>query len=167
MDATIKEVKDIYAGFHQHVQNVIGASVRITKWPLLVRDPLPLWSSGRVVLLGDACHPMKPYMGQGAGMAFEDAAMLLRCMLARMDDYTAAFKLYENNRHQRTSTVQKISSENNWLKYGGDPAWCFGYNAVTVPLQALSQAEDDRQRSPPDQKAGISQLNAHPTHDLC
>lgn len=148
VDATIKEVKDVYAGFHDEVQRVIDASVHITKWPLLVRDPLPLWSSGRLVLLGDACHPMKPYMGQGAGMAFEDAAVLLRCLRAKRGDYTAAFELYENNRHERTSKVQKISSENRWLKYEDDPTWCFGYDAVTVPLHPISQTQNDQQRSP-------------------
>ena len=46
-------------------------SSEITKWSLLERDPLPLWSRGRLVLLGDACHPMKPHMAQGAAMALE------------------------------------------------------------------------------------------------
>lgn len=135
VDVTIKEVKDLYAGFHEEVMRVIDASVHISKWPFLTRDPLPLWSSGRIVLLGDACHPMKPHMGQGAGMAFEDAAILVRCMQTMKDDYVAAFKLYEANRHARTSKVQKISNDNTWLKYDEDPTWCFGYNAVTVPLE--------------------------------
>jgi 6-hydroxynicotinate 3-monooxygenase len=138
VDVTIKEVKDHYAGFHDEVMRVIDASIHISKWPFLVRDPLPLWSSGRIVLLGDACHPMKPHMGQGAGMAFEDAAVLVRCMQAMKDDYASAFKLYEANRHARTSKVQKISNDNTWLKYEEDPTWCFGYNALTVPLQPVS-----------------------------
>lgn len=137
-DVTIKEVKDHYAGFHEEVQRVIDASIHISKWPFLVRDPLPLWSSGRIVLLGDACHPMKPHMGQGAGMAFEDAAVLMRCVLAEKDDYAAAFKLYEANRHERCSKVQKISNENTWLRYDEDPSWCFGYNALHVPLLPVS-----------------------------
>jgi 6-hydroxynicotinate 3-monooxygenase len=135
VDVTIKEVRDHYAGFHEEVMRVIEASVHISKWPFLVRDPLPLWSSGRIVLLGDACHPMRPHMGQGAGMAFEDAAVLVRCMQQMKDDYPAAFKLYESNRHARTSKVQKISNDNTFLKYEEDPTWCFGYNAMTVPLQ--------------------------------
>ncbi len=140
VDVTIQEVKDHYAGFHDEVQRVIDASTHISKWPLLIRDPLPLWSSGRIVLLGDACHPMKPHMGQGAGMAFEDAAILVRCMQAKGDDFAAAFKLYEANRHERASKVQRISNANTFLKYEEDPSWCFGYNAITVPLQALGQS---------------------------
>ena len=140
VDVTIKEVKDHYAGFHNEVQRVIDASIHISKWPFLVREPLPLWSSGRIVLLGDACHPMKPHMGQGAGMAFEDAAVLVRCMEAMKDDYPAAFKLYEANRHARTAKVQQISNDNTWLKYEEDPTWCFAYNALTVPLHPASDS---------------------------
>jgi len=140
VDVTIKEVKDHYAGFHDEVQRVIDASTHISKWPLLVRDPMPLWSEGRVVLLGDACHPMKPHMGQGAGMAFEDAAILARCMEAMGDDYPAAFKLYQHTRHERASKVQQISNANTFLKYEEDPTWCFGYNATTAPLKALEQS---------------------------
>jgi len=139
VDVTIKEVKDHYAGFHEEVQRVIDASVQISKWPLLIRDPLPLWSSGRVVLLGDACHPMKPHMGQGAGMAFEDAAVLVRCMQTMPDDFAAAFKVYEATRHERASKVQRVSNANTFLKFEEDPTWCFGYNAITAPLQAASE----------------------------
>ncbi len=64
------------------------------------RDPLPLRSHGRLVLLGDACHPMKPHMAQGAGIALEDAAMLARCLTQTgITDYGDAFALYEANRH--------------------------------------------------------------------
>ena len=111
IDVTIKEVKDHYAGFHEEVQRVIDASVHISKWPLLVRDPLPLWSSGRIVLLGDACHPMKPHMGQGAGMAFEDAAVLVRCMQDKSGDWSGAFELYEANRHERTSRSRESPTQ--------------------------------------------------------
>src|SRR5437762_10414038 len=56
------------------------------KWALLERDPLPRWSEGRVVLLGDACHPMTPYMAQGAAAALEDAAVLARCLEQRSEE---------------------------------------------------------------------------------
>ena len=50
------------------------------KRPLVDRDPLERWVDGNVALLGDACHPMTPYMAQGAAMAIEDAAILSRCL---------------------------------------------------------------------------------------
>ena len=62
------------------------------KWAILEREPLPRWSDGRVVLLGDACHPMTPYMAQGAATSIEDAAVLARCLDAvDGDDIEGAF----------------------------------------------------------------------------
>jgi 6-hydroxynicotinate 3-monooxygenase len=134
VDAEIDEILACYDGFHPEVMNIIKACPAATKWPLLGREPLPLWSRDRIVLLGDACHPMKPHMGQGAGMAIEDAAVLARCIDA-IDDHKGAFQLYESNRIDRTSRVQQVSYENTWMKTPTDPTWVFGYNALNVPLK--------------------------------
>jgi 6-hydroxynicotinate 3-monooxygenase len=138
MDVDMSEIKTCYEGFHEIVQRVIDACPKASKWPLLTRKPLPLWSRGRIVLLGDACHPMKPHMGQGAGMAIEDAVVLVRCIAEGAGDYASAFELYKMNRIDRTSRVQHISNINIWMRYPTDPTWCFGYDAMTVPLVSAS-----------------------------
>jgi 6-hydroxynicotinate 3-monooxygenase len=97
--------------------------------------PIDTWSKGRLVLLGDACHAMMPYMASGAAMAMEDAAVLARC-LAQLADHAAAFALYQTSRMPRVGKVQRISAQNSFLRYPTDPAWVFGYDAVTVPLGA-------------------------------
>jgi 6-hydroxynicotinate 3-monooxygenase len=128
-------MKEAFAGWHPDIQHLIDVSPSISKWPLLERDPLPLWSRGRMVLLGDACHPMKPHMAQGAAMAIEDAAMLTRCLdEVGVSDYTNAFALYEANRSTRASKVQLVSHNNTWLRTNEDPAWCFGYDVYEIPL---------------------------------
>lgn len=130
-----QEMREAFAGWHPTVQSLIEHTVEVTKWSLLERDPLPLWSRGRLVLLGDACHPMKPHMAQGAAMAIEDAAMLVRCLDAvGVDQHEQAFALYEANRAERASKVQRISHDNTWLRTNEDPAWCFGYDVFNVPL---------------------------------
>jgi 6-hydroxynicotinate 3-monooxygenase len=136
IDADMDELRAAFAGFHPEVQTLIDlAEARdCTKWPLFERDPLPLWSRGRIVLLGDACHPMKPHMGQGAAIAIEDAAVLVRCLEHFKDDYAAAFKLYENSRKDRASLVQKHSRENKWMRDPMDPSWVFDYDALTDRL---------------------------------
>ena len=139
VNVEMAEIKKHYEGFHESVQRVIDACPKASKWPLLVRKPLPLWSRGRIVLLGDACHPMKPHMGQGAGMAIEDAAVLVRCIDAAEGDYAGAFQLYMANRIGRTSKVQDISQKNIWMRYPTDPTWCYGYDALTVPLVSAAQ----------------------------
>ena len=76
----LRVLREAYAGFHPEVRAVMQACPEVHKWELMERDPLPRWCEGRVTLLGDACHPMTPYMAQGAASALEDAAMLSRCL---------------------------------------------------------------------------------------
>jgi 6-hydroxynicotinate 3-monooxygenase len=73
-------LRKAYAGFHPNVLAVLADCPEVHKWALVERDPLPRWGAGRVVLLGDACHPMTPHMAQGAATAVEDAAELSRCL---------------------------------------------------------------------------------------
>ena len=132
----VKELCAAYEGFHPEVQMVLNACPDCHKWAILERDPLPHWSQGRVVLIGDACHPMTPYMAQGAATSIEDAAVLARCV-AYYDnqDLECAFRLYEANRKPRTSRIQAISSANTWMKGGDDDtSWLYGYDAWNVPL---------------------------------
>ena len=130
----VKELRAAYEGFHDDVRRVLEACPDCHKWAILERDPLPRWSDGRVVLLGDSCHPMTPYMAQGAATAIEDAAVLARC-LKQCDDIKSAFELYEAHRKPRTSRIQAISSANTWMKGGSDdPAWLYGYDAWNAPL---------------------------------
>ena len=137
VDSSREEMYDAFQGYHPTVQALIESSESVTKWPLRNRNPLPLWSRGRLVLLGDACHPMKPHMAQGAGMAIEDAAMLTRCLQETgLTDYRTAFKLYEANRKDRASRVQAVSNANTWLRTQEDPAWVYGYDLYSHPLKS-------------------------------
>ena len=135
----VKELRKAYESFHPDVRKVLEACPDCHKWAILERDPLPRWSDGRVVLLGDACHPMTPYMAQGAATAIEDAAVLARCLEeceGEGEDLQRAFRRYELHRKPRTSRIQAISSANTWMKGGDDdPTWLYGYDAWTVPLE--------------------------------
>ena len=132
-----EEMREAFAGYHPIVQTLIDCTTDISKWPLLNRNPLPLWSRGRMALLGDACHPMKPHMAQGGAMAIEDGAMLTRCLVETgLQDYTTAFKLYEANRRERASRVQGVSNANTWLRTPENPAWVFAYDIYAEPLKS-------------------------------
>ena len=134
----VHELRAAYEGFHRDVRAVLAACPDCHKWAILEREPLARWSAGRVVLLGDACHPMTPYMAQGGATAVEDAAVLARCLSAPGgDDFEGAFKQYEAHRKPRTSRIQAISSANTWMKGGNeDTSWLYGYDAWNVPLGA-------------------------------
>jgi 2-polyprenyl-6-methoxyphenol hydroxylase-like FAD-dependent oxidoreductase len=132
----VRELRQAYEAFHPDVRAVLAACPDCHKWAILEREPLQRWSQGRVVLLGDACHPMTPYMAQGAGTAIEDAAVLTRCLQdCGGEDIEAAFRRYEALRKPRTSRIQAISSANTWMRGGDDDtSWLYGYDAWNVPL---------------------------------
>ena len=131
----VSELRAAFEGFHADVRAVLGACPDCHKWAILEREPLPAWSKGRVVLLGDACHPMTPYMAQGAATAIEDAAVLSR-VLKEDDSIESALKHYEQHRKPRTSRIQAISSANTWMKTPeSNPDWLYGYDAWKVPLR--------------------------------
>ncbi|MCC8937248.1 FAD-dependent monooxygenase [Bradyrhizobium sp. Arg68] len=131
----ISELRKAFEGFHPQVRKVLEACPSVHKWALVDRDPLPRWGEGNITLLGDACHPMTPYMAQGAAMAIEDAAVLSRCLTGvDRDGVSDAFKRFEATRKPRTSRVQASSRTNTWLKNPTDPDWVYGYDAWTTPL---------------------------------
>ena len=134
MPGSVEELRASYSDFHPEARALLAACDTVLKSALYVRDPLPSWSRGNVTLLGDACHPMMPFMAQGAGMAIEDAVVLARYLADTPEAPAQALKRYEAARHDRTARVQIGSRGNNWLKEGGNADWVYEYNAWTVPL---------------------------------
>ncbi|VTU40248.1 FAD-dependent monooxygenase [Variovorax sp. PBL-E5] len=134
-EGDVDELRGSFARFHPDVRAVLASAPKVHKWGIFERDPMSIWHRGRVTLLGDACHPMTPYMASGAAMALEDAAVLSRCVqevgLARPDQ---VFAVFEASRKPRTSQVQAGSSANTWMRNSTNPDWLYGYDAWTVPL---------------------------------
>lgn len=131
----VSELREIYKDFHPEARALLDACDTVLKSALYVRDPLPTWHKGRMALLGDACHPMMPFMAQGAGQAIEDAVVLARCLAdARFTGAPSAFAAYQNVRHERASRIQIASRGNAWLKEGGNGDWVYEYDAWAVPV---------------------------------
>jgi salicylate hydroxylase len=138
MPGDVGELRAAYRAFHPEARALLDACESVTKSALYIRQPLPVWSVGCVTLLGDACHPMVPFMAQGACMAIEDAAVLGRA-LDGIDEtmIEKALKRYETARQDRTARVQIGSRGNEWLKQGGNADWVYGYDATTAPFDPL------------------------------
>ena len=133
----VRDLRKAFEGFHREVECVLAACPDVHKWAIVDREALPRWADGKVTLLGDACHPMTPYMAQGAAMAIEDAAVLSRCLDGvDRDGIANAFRRFEATRKERTSRVQATSRANTWLKQRTDTDWVYGYDAWTAPLAA-------------------------------
>ncbi|HXL65630.1 MAG TPA: FAD-dependent monooxygenase [Xanthobacteraceae bacterium] len=91
------------------------------KWPLYERQPLKRWSEGAAALLGDAAHPMLPYLAQGAAMAIEDAAVVADCLARQPDDAARALRAYRSARQRRTQKIQFASARNGARYHSGWP----------------------------------------------
>jgi salicylate hydroxylase len=109
--ATIARALAAFEGWHPQVRRIIAAADTCFVWALFDREPLPRWSAGRATLLGDACHPMYPFMGQGAAQAIEDGAALA-ARLAVGDDPIETLRRYERLRLPRVSRLQEMSRAN-------------------------------------------------------
>ncbi len=126
-----KEVLADFDGWHPIVVNLIEKASTHYRWALYDRIPLKRWSDGRVVLLGDASHPVLPTMAQGAAMAIEDAWVLMQ-QLSANGDVAGGCEKYFSSRIARTSRVRKSAISNAKLfhrqsqLFGYAPIWLAG-----------------------------------------
>ncbi|MGH6674494.1 MAG: FAD-dependent monooxygenase [Xanthobacteraceae bacterium] len=124
-----------FAGFHPTVRAILSGAPELRKWALVERDPMPSWWRNGIVLLGDACHPMMPYMAQRAASAIEDAVVLARCLgEVGCDDISKALAVYTASRKERTDRLQLTNRENTWLRQKTDTDWVYEYDAWHTQL---------------------------------
>jgi salicylate hydroxylase len=146
-----------YPGWHEDVHTYIRAIDVPYRWALLSRAPMENWTKGRVTLLGDAAHPMLPFLAQGAVMALEDALMVGRALQEYPDNYAEALRRYQTARIGRTTKVVNGAAENTGRFHNpvlADPKgaqdyvdrewepervadryeWMFRYDATSVPV---------------------------------
>src|SRR5215470_9783354 len=106
-----REAAQAYAGWHPLLSELFARTQRCYKWALYDRDPLPRWTVGRVTLLGDAAHPMLPYLAQGAAQAIEDGYVLADMLERYRSDPQQALLAYEQARLPRTARIQLHARE--------------------------------------------------------
>jgi salicylate hydroxylase len=109
---TTGELANDFRGWHEDVHAIVRCIETPYKWALMVRGPMPRWSVGRVTLLGDACHPTLPFLGQGGVMAVEDGYVVAACLAKYGEEPERAFQRYEEIRRERTASVVNKSHEN-------------------------------------------------------
>ena len=117
-----------FAGWHKSIVRIIEQSDELFKWGIFARPPLANWSDNRAVLIGDAAHPMPPYLAQGAAMAIEDAWVIVSCLHDAGKVSTSA-ATYQTIRKPRTDMMLHLSSDQGRF-----------YHLQTAPAQMLVQS---------------------------
>lgn len=145
--ASKAEILKEFSGWHPHVTRIIEAApeANLFKWALCARSALMRWFIGRVTLLGDAAHPLLPYLGQGAVLALEDAAILGRA-LAAAPTVEQGLARYEAARVGRARFVVERSTAMGEVWFGDNPdsfnyetpvdeeLGLFAYDSGTIPI---------------------------------
>ena len=153
---TMEDLLSRFEGWSPEFLSLLGrVEEPIFRWALYDREPLEQWGIGTTTLLGDACHPMLPFMAQGSCQAIEDAVVLARCLSdASTNDAVSALRRYEDARQGRTAQVQTSSLMNRDLFHMVDGQeqkdrdmifsisppgmsildWVYEYDALTVAI---------------------------------
>lgn len=106
------ELQNAFKDWDPRVTSLIEACGSAYLWGLFDHPPLETWTTERMALLGDAAHPMLPFMAQGAAMAIEDAWVLAHCLHHNTSNIPQALQDYETVRKPRTTQLQMISRNN-------------------------------------------------------
>ena len=133
MPSSREELIADFANFHDDLRHVLEVAEDVSVWPIFDRERDDQWSGDDIVLLGDACHPMRPYMAAGGAMAIEDGAILSRC-LDKFDSAEEAFAWYAATRIPRVADVQRISIENSWMRGPTETDWFYCYDPCVAAL---------------------------------
>jgi salicylate hydroxylase len=127
------EITSRFAGWAREARALLATPPDAwSKWALYDHAPLRVWSRGPITLLGDAAHPMLPFLAQGGAMAIEDAAVLAHCLAKTPDDPTAALHVYEGLRRSRTARVVRHARRLGRIYHLGGPAALIRNLALTA-----------------------------------
>jgi len=120
-----REITARFAGWSPQAQALLATPPDAWfKWALFERAPSRRWGNGSITLLGDAAHPMLPFLAQGAAMAIEDAAVLAACLARAPEDPAAALRRYQELRRARIARVMREARRNGTLYHlAGPAAW--------------------------------------------
>ncbi len=147
-EGRIEDALAEYAGWHDTIRTIIAATPRVLRQALYDREPLPDWRIGRVVLLGDAAHPMMPFYAQGAAQSIEDAYVLAGCLAATPTEPIAALDRYVKLRQPRTAWMQGLARREEQLYQMNDASEIAARNARMranrIPETAIFPPEQER-----------------------
>ncbi|MDU0354916.1 FAD-dependent monooxygenase [Paraglaciecola aquimarina] len=116
----VEQLRNTFKGWHPEVTTILNATDACFLWALYGRKPLDRWVDQNVALLGDACHPMLPFLAQGAAMAIEDAYTLAQCLHTHESRQQALLN-YQTIRKGRASRIQQNAKKNAAMYHMSTP----------------------------------------------
>jgi len=127
---SISDLLDDFSAYDPKVFPTLEDSVTLYKWGIYIRPPLKSMISKNITLIGDAAHPMVPFLGQGGCMAIEDAyAFGILCNMTNCD-FKKAQKTYDSIRSKRTKKIQRMSMMQGKIYHMKNPLFVAARNAV-------------------------------------
>jgi salicylate hydroxylase len=137
-----------YDGWHSTIRTIIAATPKVLRQALYDREPLPDWQVGRVVLMGDAAHPMMPFYAQGGAQSIEDGYVLAGCIAEAEGRPLEALARFVRMRQPRTAWMQGLARREEELYQMNDAAAIRARNdrmrANRVPETATFPPEQER-----------------------
>ena len=145
-EGSYKDLLDDFSHYDPNIFPKIKDSTKLYKWGIYIRPPLKSMITKNITLLGDAAHPMVPFLGQGGCMAVEDAyAFGILCKITNCD-FTKAQSIYDSVRSKRTKKIQRMSMMQGKIYHMKNPLLVAARNAVmrytNIPGNDLKRLHD-------------------------
>lgn len=137
------KLQRLLTGWHASARDLVAGTPdsAISKNAIYDRPAARGWSKGRALLIGDAAHPTTPNLGQGGGMAIEDAAMLARC-LKHFPDHAMAFRRFEELRFPRVKKIVDRSRVWGVMGQWSNPIACGFRNLLLAKMPSQGLVKD-------------------------
>jgi salicylate hydroxylase len=131
------------ASFSPKLKDALAAAPEWRRWALFECEPLARLVAGRIALVGDAAHPILPFLAHGGVMALEDAVVLAQCLAAQATDIARALKSYEAARRPRVAAITRASQRNGRIFHlSGVAALARNITLATLPASRLMARYD-------------------------
>ena len=127
----------MFQGWNEELLLMLNSTEKLYKWGIFERPFPSTLHKGKCVLLGDAAHPMVPFLGQGGCLAIEDAYCLM-VLLSEIEDLDKALSAYDQLRNKRAKWMQKRSKLQGLFNHISNPLLASARNLVTKATMKIS-----------------------------
>jgi salicylate hydroxylase len=143
---SISDLLNDFSAYDSKIFPVLADSAILYKWGIYIRPPLKSMIANNITLLGDAAHPMVPFLGQGACMAIEDSYSFAMACKEHMTNLASAQAAYDFVRSKRTKKIQRLSMMQGKIYHAKNPLLVAARNAVmkytSIPGNDLKRIHD-------------------------